>query len=59
MLWLADSNKTIVSVLKWKIVIPGRRSAAEANPESSNHQLGLLDSGFFDPRPAAEALAPE
>jgi hypothetical protein len=27
-------------------VIPGRRSAAEANPESSNHRRGVLDSGF-------------
>src|SRR5258707_12618713 len=27
-------------------VIPGRRSEVEANPESSNHRPGLLDSGF-------------
>jgi hypothetical protein len=27
-------------------VIPGRRSEAQANPESSNRRQGLLDSGF-------------
>jgi hypothetical protein len=27
-------------------VIPGRRSEAQANPESSNQRRGLLDSGF-------------
>jgi hypothetical protein len=30
----------------FQIVIPGRRSEAEANPESSNHRPGLLDSGL-------------
>src|ERR1700674_5058799 len=30
----------------FQFVIPGRRSEAEANPESSNHRPGLLDSGF-------------
>src|SRR6516164_4182300 len=27
-------------------VIPGRRGGAEANPESSDHRAGVLDSGF-------------
>jgi hypothetical protein len=43
----------------FQFVIPGRRSEAEANPESSNHRPGLLDAGFFDPRPSADGLAPE
>jgi hypothetical protein len=39
-------------------VIPGRRSEAEANPESSNHQIGLLDSGFST-LAFGRSLAPE
>src|ERR1700680_2752697 len=38
--------KPIICAPNFQFVIPGRRSEAEANPESSNHRLGLLDSGF-------------
>src|ERR1700674_1851109 len=38
--------KPIIFAPNFQLVIPGRRSEAEANPESSNHRPGLLDSGF-------------
>src|ERR1700694_5737621 len=45
--------KPIICAPNFQFVIPGRRSEAEANPESSNHRPGLLDSGFsaLGPRP--------
>jgi hypothetical protein len=39
-------NKSDHMPTNFEFVIPGRRSEAEANPESSNHRPGLLESGF-------------
>jgi hypothetical protein len=41
------------------LVIPGRRSEAQANPESSNPQTVIAGFRVLDHRPSADDLAPE
>jgi hypothetical protein len=51
-------RKTNHMLTAFQIVIPGRRSEAEASPESITPVSGY---GFraLDPRPSADGLAPE